>query len=374
MQDREEPKLNLDTPEEPAAPKRHEQRSQDDLAQDKRTRQDAETSSATQAPPQAAQPMPEQAVTGSDDDVSEPDADAAASKSTPASPSSKRASEAPQRAQSDASSSSRRQASKRHAAAGSGQGLSLFALLVALGGVGFGGWQYLQVQKLQNGLLTLGDRVEELELQLSATGKDLSSAGEGFRERLDTVDSEIRKLWDLSNKRNRPNIESLQGKVERLDTAQEGLSGRLEKQTAQLQQMDGRIDQMVSTLRDEVNAQAQRVTRLQDQLAPLQDHLDQLNTRITVLPGRLDDQKKQLDSLRNTLASMDQRLTELAVASSTQADQLSSLSADGLAQMQQDVKTHQEQLRSLEASRRQLTRRVTQLMDQLRQMQTDANQ
>lgn len=373
MQDREEPKLNLDAPEEPAAPKRNKQGSQDDVVQNKTVAQDDQASSPTQASPQAVQPMPEQADMGSDDDVNPPESDTAASSATSSNPSSKSASETQQSARGQASASSARKSPKRPAT-GSGQGLSLFALLVALGGIGFGGWQYVQVQKLQNGLLALGDRVEELELQLSETGKDLSSAGEGFRERLDTVDSEIRKLWDLSNKRNRPNIESLQGKVEQLGSTQEGLSGRLDKQTEQIQQMDGRINQVASTLRDEVNAQAQRVTRLQDQLAPLQDHLDQLNTRITVLPGRLDDQKKQLDSLRNTLASMDQRLTELAVASSTQADQLSSLSADGLAQMQQDVKTHQEQLRSLEASRRQLTRRVTQLMDQLRQIQTGANQ
>ena len=100
-------------------------------------------------------------------------------------------------------------------AAGSGKRGGMAALLVGLAGLLLAGFLALQWQKqvALNG--SLESRIVELEQKLDVTGESMSESGAALqaalRDHADQLElhmSEIRKLWDLSNKSNKPRIDA----------------------------------------------------------------------------------------------------------------------------------------------------------------------
>lgn len=78
----------------------------------------------------------------------------------------------------------------------------IFAVVLAAI-ISLGGWQFYQ---LNNELLHLQKQQDLTMGRVSQTGDDLTQSGVAVEENLKFLESEIRKLWDVSNKRNRSNI------------------------------------------------------------------------------------------------------------------------------------------------------------------------
>ena len=92
----------------------------------------------------------------------------------------------------------------------SDSGRSLFTnaiMVILVGGLVAAGWfianqqQMLAAEKAR--LSDANNRLERLEQRLSATDTALSQGGEDTKEQISFWESEIRKLWNVSNERNR---------------------------------------------------------------------------------------------------------------------------------------------------------------------------
>ena len=235
---------------------------------------------------------------------------------------------------------------------GSGSGSSSllvwFALLLALAGLAFGGWQYLRADQQQQSMQRLADRVQELEIRLSETGQDLSKAGSTFREQLEWADSEIRKLWVVAHQRNLPAITELQNKMkaveERATKAEAQLKDALAASSASRQ------------VGNEVKAQLQA---LNDKMARDLRELGQRLTEVTLATSTLDqrlrnqDQSSKLTALTQKVGQLEQRVAAGGVPP----------------ELQQKMAEQEEILASLEASRNQLVSRVTRLMEDVQVLQ-----
>ena len=83
-----------------------------------------------------------------------------------------------------------------------------------------GAWFHRQLSGLQavvdNRLSESTEQLGSLASQLSATDEEVTQTSDQVRQTLATHDSEIRKLWDVSNKRNRDWIEKNQAEIARL--------------------------------------------------------------------------------------------------------------------------------------------------------------
>ena len=94
-------------------------------------------------------------------------------------------------------------------------------LLALMGTAGIGAWQMHSMQ--QSLLATQGDlkvareALTQVTGELSETGESISQSDSTFRSQLKTMDHEIRKLWDVSNKRNRGWINENKVSIEKLD-------------------------------------------------------------------------------------------------------------------------------------------------------------
>ena len=120
----------------------------------------------------------------------------------------------------------------------SGSGFSVFLMLLMIAGFSGLGWYSWQQQQEIDGLNErLGDAsgfmdqskllIARLEGKLSETGEVLAETGTSAEKKLAFLDSEMRKLWGVSNDRNKKSIEenqaaltSLQGKLDKLQKTQ----------------------------------------------------------------------------------------------------------------------------------------------------------
>jgi len=232
--------------------------------------------------------------------------------------------------------------------------LAGLALLLAAAGLAFGGWQYQRAENQQNTLESLGGRIQELEIRLSETGQDLSEAGSTFSEKLEWADSEIRKLWVVAHQRNRPAIAELEEKMTGLESQLAGVQRTADQATQktdqvseQLKQQASKLDQQLSQLSSEVQSYSSRLAEVS------------LTTSTLSQQVRDQDRRQQVTRLDDDLQNLTRQVGRL---SEEQASQL----PDDLAER---LSEYEEILASLEASRSQLTSRVTRLMDEVRELQ-----
>ena len=78
-------------------------------------------------------------------------------------------------------------------------------------------WQNSEVDK-NKAIITLDERITLLEEQLSLADENNTDSMTGISASLQFLDKEVRKLWDLSNKRNKVDIKKLKEDTELINT------------------------------------------------------------------------------------------------------------------------------------------------------------
>ena len=238
---------------------------------------------------------------------------------------------------------------------------SWLAILLALVALGLLAWQYLQAQQQQASMQVLAERIQELEIRLSETGEDLSTAGSSFNEKLVEAKAEITelwsendKLWEVAYRTNRPAISALENQTKTLD---KNLS-KIEQQLAtSLAASNSAVEQnknLAANLKknsDELNVQ---IKELNQQLVVVNQRLTEVSLNTSTLDQRLRDQDQG-----KQLAALQKQVTDLST-------KVSQILPDDL---QAKLVEQEEILASLEASRGQLVSRVTRLMEEVRELQ-----
>ena len=87
---------------------------------------------------------------------------------------------------------------------------SFIFLLVLIGIFVITYWQYTEAKNVDKSMLDLDNRLMVLEDQLKLVDEINNDSLTGISANIQFLDKEIRKLWDLSNKRNKVNIAALQ--------------------------------------------------------------------------------------------------------------------------------------------------------------------
>lgn len=199
--------------------------------------------------------------------------------------------------------------------------VAVFALLLALAGIGGSGYLAYQLTESQQALVAAENRITDLEARLDLSSNQSSATVDEIREKLEWADSEIRKLWGVSYDTNRKRIQANQ---EAIAAARRSL-GEVEK--------------------DAASARAATASLKRD------------------LEGELADLKRQLASAEKAMATLN-----------ASADRIESLSIDvqrvtqqmpGLRDLASRVKTNEEAIAAIDAYRRNINRDILQLKQQL---------
>ncbi len=179
-------------------------------------------------------------------------------------------------------------------------GLWTVLILLIVGSAGGGWYLWDKIERLQSSLDASTENLASAEqslskLQTSLENRDntLSKSGDQMVADIKLLDSEVRKLWDLSNKKNRPNIAELTRQVKALQS-----------------DLKSNKSTTVSSLGKKLNTTAEQQAAIKKQLTEMQESNATLASSTDVL-------KKELQQIKTTLGSasdFDDRITSLEVA------------------------------------------------------------
>ncbi len=266
---------------------------------------------------------------------------------------------------------------------GGGRGSSalLWLLVVVVAAAAGAGW-YTQEQRVQ----ALESQLEEadywarqsklalarFEGELSETGENLQERGESLEDkiaaqekRLDTADSEIRKLWAVANERNKKRLDEHQ---ERLAALESGLAendkaiGAVQASVEQARQslssdiaaLKNQTETSVAALQDANRQATEQLTRLSQQLADVDQVIENRIRRFE------QEQKLGISGLEGRVAALERETDQLAGDSRVQA------LSNELANLKRTVD-------SIDASRSQLTSRLVRLSEEVNQLRTQVS-
>ena len=204
-------------------------------------------------------------------------------------------------------------------------------LALMIGGFGIGGWfVFNQQQELlasERERAGTEERVQQLEARARATDETMSEAGEDTNEQLSFWETEIRKVWDVANKRNKKWIQDNQAAITRhqstLNSVEASLAdirSAVSRNDAKLQQQGEIIERLADVqeqvrtlvrqhrdLVDAVNTSRQVVATLKASLEPRVENLEEA---ISAIDGSRQQTGAQWSGLRARLDALERQLNE----------------------------------------------------------------
>lgn len=201
-----------------------------------------------------------------------------------------------------------------------GQGLAIAALILALfalGGSGFLAWKWIGAEE---NLAQANNRIQGLEQRLDITSDQSSEYVEEIQDKLEWADSEIRKLWGVSNDTNRKNIaqnkeriESLQQSLGQVRQTAETASEGIDNLQSSFSDIDSRVGELDSAL-EEVQEQTGSLAEHQQRLQNLVEDVDQLERQLSELDGlagRVGTNEEAIAAIDSYRRSINRELLEI---------------------------------------------------------------
>lgn len=207
----------------------------------------------------------------------------------------------------------------------------LLTLMIA--GFGVGGWfVFNQQQELlasERQRAETEQRVQHLEARLRATDETMTEAGEDTNEQLNFWESEIRKVWDIANKRNKKWIQDNQAAVashrstlNSVESSLADLRSAVSRNDTKLQQQAEIVERLADVqeqvrtlvrqhrdLVDSVNSSRQVVATLKASLEP---RVEKIEEAISAIDGSRRQTGAQWNRLRDRIEELERQLNESA--------------------------------------------------------------
>lgn len=203
--------------------------------------------------------------------------------------------------------------------------LTLFSLCLAASIAGVGYFGYQEITRLKRSLQEATQELSNVKSQLIQTSGEISQSGKQQSEvkqttmsRLDTIDSEIRKLWDVSNKRNKQMITNNQKLLENHTT-------QLTQQKKSLSQQDSELDSTLKRVKILEAKQADDIADMSQQLkaiALINTDLLALSSEITLIKTELSNLSSNAAEIEGTHARTEERLKTIQTLLSKKIQQL----------------------------------------------------
>ena len=150
-------------------------------------------------------------------------------------------------------------------------------------------WQTFESESNKASEQLINERLLLIEDQLSIVDETNNDSLTDISSSIQFLDKEIRKLWDLSNKRNKVNIQNLSEKMDKV----EKLIINLEKDIKDNQDN-------IRLIKDAVNTNASRITNLEitaEEMNIYQQSLNNIDTQLILL----EDSVQALNNYKNQL-------------------------------------------------------------------------
>jgi len=201
-------------------------------------------------------------------------------------------------------------------------GTLVFVIVILAFVMGIGGFTLYEVQqKLDQTTVLLTkskDQISELERRLSATDQGFAKSGNLVERRLESNELEIRKLWDVANKRNKNRIKNnetalsgVQTEVEKLGGTIGGINSSVEKVTKGFKQLDENMNQLVLSLVDENEELSTQVSMVRGQIQDQSVDISGTDRNIALLTNRVKTTEEAIEAIDQHRKQLNSSLSEL---------------------------------------------------------------
>ena len=172
--------------------------------------------------------------------------------------------------------------------------------------LGLGIWQSFESSYTESKIKTNEDRLAIIEEQMNIADEINNDSMSDISSSIQFLDKEVRKLWDLSNKRNKVNISKLLASTSELEAAISGINESLERYRSDLSINTKMINDLEPSIKeiDDIQLALKSIeTQLilvDDSVQALNNYKRQLNQSILEIQTELST-LKQLDEIAEPL-------------------------------------------------------------------------
>ena len=150
-------------------------------------------------------------------------------------------------------------------------------------------WQTFESEKNKSEMQLVDDRLSLIEEQINIVDETNNDSMTDITSSIQFLDKEVRKLWDLSNKRNKVNIQNLSNKTEEIQELLNTIKIDIKENQTNLLSLQDDIAINISKI-DELGLSS-------DDLEELRQKLNNINTQLILL----DDSVQALNNYKNQL-------------------------------------------------------------------------
>ena len=150
-------------------------------------------------------------------------------------------------------------------------------------------WQTFESENNQSILNTIDERISLIEEQINIVDETNNDSMTDITSSIQFLDKEIRKLWDLSNKRNKVNIEKISIQLKDLDKLIISIEKDVKKNQVNLISVKEGIDSNISKINE--------LGLSSEDLQSIRLNLGSINTQLMLL----DDSVEALTNYKNQL-------------------------------------------------------------------------
>tara|TARA_B100001029_G_scaffold101251_1_gene83304 strand:+ start:513 stop:1154 length:642 start_codon:yes stop_codon:yes gene_type:complete len=150
-------------------------------------------------------------------------------------------------------------------------------------------WQTFESENNQSILNSIDERISLIEEQINIVDETNNDSMTDITSSIQFLDKEIRKLWDLSNKRNKVNIEKISSQLKDLDKSFISIEKDVKKNQLNL-----------ISIKEGINSNISKINELglsSEDLQSLRLSLNSINTQLMLL----DDSVEALNNYKNQL-------------------------------------------------------------------------
>ncbi len=155
-------------------------------------------------------------------------------------------------------------------------------------------WFYTGLKQQQNNLNQINTRLIDIEESFQSQSNFAEERVGSILQDIKLLNSEVRKLWDLSNKRNKKNIALLENQVNEITQVInlnskdfESINNNLEKLNASMFDLQGRIAKL-SSLELKAGIYDQKFNDLNDAINSIDAYRLQINQRLLEIDQQLN--------------------------------------------------------------------------------------
>ena len=150
-------------------------------------------------------------------------------------------------------------------------------------------WQTFESEDNKSSMNLMDERLAIIEEQINIVDETNNDTITDISSSIQVLDKDIRKLWDLSNKRNKVNIQKLSEQTIKIEQLLKSLEDEVSSNQSTITNMRDSIDQNISNIQ-ELGISA-------DDLSIIRLNLSSIDTQLMLL----DDTVQALNSYKNQL-------------------------------------------------------------------------